>query len=238
MEAGSPTSFMSPMDIAESIELCWVDLAKLCNYCSTPAWAGIGPGEFSPLATSASGSVLHLHWYPFVGCQQRQRDLAPFHLHPALKGCSEHLALGGLSPAYVPGTTELKHLLQHLQLPSKCCPWGRAWAAAWLSAQEKGEALLLPNELDQSAEHADTKLMFRAPALLCCWKQAERRVRMRADPGFPEIPGCSAVPLYLLTPKRAPAAPVTHCSRGRHVFKCTDLCKPLREQKAEGGTES
>lgn len=37
---------------------------------------------------------------------------------------------------------------------------------------------------------------------------------MQADPAFPEIPGCFALALYLLTPKWAPAAPVTHCSGG------------------------
>lgn len=94
---------------------------------------------------SASGSILGLHWYPFVGCQerQRQRDLVSSCLHPAAKGCSEHLAVGGQSPAYMPGSTELKCLLQHLQLPSKGCLWGRACSATWPMAQEKGEALLL-----------------------------------------------------------------------------------------------
>lgn len=37
---------------------------------------------------------------------------------------------------------------------------------------------------------------------------------MQGDPAFLEIPGCFPAVLYLLTPKWAPAAPVTHRSRG------------------------
>ena len=37
---------------------------------------------------------------------------------------------------------------------------------------------------------------------------------MQGDPAFPEIPSCFAVARYLLTPQWAPAALVTHRSRG------------------------
>lgn len=86
--------------------------------------------------TSASGSVLHLPWYPFVGCQQRQRELVPSCLHPALKGCSEQLAVGGLSLAYVPGAPFAAPWAAQQALPVGQSPGCSV-------AQEKGEALLL-----------------------------------------------------------------------------------------------